>query len=313
MEFIRGLHNIRPRHRGCVITMGTFDGVHHGHQMLLSHLSAKSKKLRVPSLLITFEPHPREFFQVSDVPARLTRFREKIDIFDKINIDRVLCIPFNERSRSISAGVIIERFLVERLGVKYLVIGDNFRFGCNAEGDYSMLKDAGERLNFDVGRVDTLLFDHERVSSTRIREALNRGDLVLAEKLLGRPYSMMGRVVYGKRLGTELGVPTANIRVARKRTAIEGIFTVTVTGLDRMYRGIASLGTRPTVDGTKHVIEVHLYDFSGDIYNEMLTVTFHKKMRDEWKFDSLDALKKQMQQDISESKSWFERNERSNS
>lgn len=308
MEVIRGLHNIRARHKGSVITIGTFDGIHHGHQMILAHLGAKSEELGAPSLLITFEPHPREYFATAEAPPRLTRFREKVDTLRSTGIDRVLCIGFNDRTRNIRADVVVESFLVEQLGVRYLVVGDDFRFGQNAEGDYGMLKDAGDKFGFGVSHMGTLRFDHERVSSTWIRECLQRGDLKLAEKLLGRPYFMSGRVIHGKKLGRQLGVPTANISIGRKRSALGGIFVATVSGLDRDYEAVASLGTRPTVDGTETLLEVHLDQFCGDIYNEMLTVTFHQKLRDEEKFESLEALRVQMVEDIRETRAWFDEN-----
>ncbi|MBN85750.1 MAG: riboflavin biosynthesis protein RibF, partial [Gammaproteobacteria bacterium] len=209
MEIIRGLHNITARHKGCVLTIGTFDGLHHGHQMLLSHLKAKSEELNYPNLLVTFEPQPREYFQGAVVPARLTRFREKVTILRGLALDRLLCIPFNERTRIIPAKDVIEGLLVNTLDVQYLVVGDDFQFGEGARGNYEMLKEAGDRFGFGVSHMGTLKFEHGRISSSRIRDALSLGDFDLAEKLLGRPYFIMGRVVYGRQLGRQLGVPTA--------------------------------------------------------------------------------------------------------
>ena len=306
MEIIRGLHNIRPRHSGCVLTIGTFDGLHHGHQMVLAHLNAKSDELNVPSLLITFEPQPREYFRGEIVPARLTRFREKITILETTGVDSVLCLPFNERTRIIEAEEVIERFFVGLLGVRYVVVGDDFRFGKGAKGDYIMLQEAGEQFGFGVSHMGTLKFDHDRVSSSRIREALSDGDFALAERLLGRPYSIMGRVVYGRQLGRTLGTPTANIKLQRYRAALDGVYAVEVTGLDRTYEGIANIGVRPTVDGKEPLLEVHLYDFDDDIYGSLLTVTFLKRIREERAFDGLDALKAQIDRDITLSRAWFD-------
>jgi len=307
MEIIRGLHNITARHKGCVLTIGTFDGLHHGHQMLLSHLKAKSEELGCPNLLVTFEPQPREYFQGAVVPARLTRFREKVTILQGLGLDRILCIPFNERTRIIPAKDVIEGLLVNTLDVQYVVVGDDFQFGEGAQGNYDTLKAAGDRFGFGVSHMGTLKFEHGRISSSRIRGALSSGEFELVEKLLGRPYFIMGRVVYGRQLGRQLGVPTANIRLQRYRAALEGVFAVTVIGLDREYEGIANIGVRPTVDGKEPLLEVHIFDFDEDIYGKLLTVTFLKKVRDERTFDGLDSLKNQIKQDISETREWFAR------
>ncbi len=305
MEVVVGLHNLKPRHKGCVLTIGSFDGVHRGHQMLLEHLVEKGRERGAPSMLLTFEPTPREFFRGGVVPARLTRFREKITLLEKTELDRVLCLPFNERTANTPARWVIDELLVERLGVRYLVVGDDFRFGKGAEGDFRMLQAAGERYGFGVGRLETLTLDAERVSSTRVREALWQGDLALAETLLGHSYFMMGRVVYGRKLGRQLGVPTANIRLQRYRTPVEGVFAVTVKGLGRTYEGIANVGVRPTVDGKEPLLEVHIFDFSSDIYGALLTVEFKHKIREERAFDGLDALKAQIARDIVHTREWF--------
>lgn len=275
--------------------------------MLIAHLCAKSSELQLPSLLVTFEPTPREYFRGAEVPARLTRFREKVTLLEQTDLDRMMCIPFNERTRSISADEVIENFLVELLGVKYIVVGDDFRFGKNAEGDYAMLKAAGDKFNFGVSHMGTLLFEHERISSTRIRQALETGDFQIAEKLLGRPYFMMGPVVMGQRLGAKLGTPTANIRLQRYRSALEGVFAVTVEGLGGMYEGSAYVGTRPTVDGKEPLLEVHLFDFVDDIYGKRLKVNFHRKFRGDVKFSSLDELNAQIRVDLEEVRTWFGR------
>ncbi|NBC22015.1 MAG: bifunctional riboflavin kinase/FAD synthetase [Gammaproteobacteria bacterium] len=306
MEVVVGQHNIRPRHRGCVLTVGSFDGVHRGHKMLLEHLVAKGRELGAPSMLMTFEPTPREYFRGGVVPARLTRFREKITLLERTELDRVLCLPFNERTASLDADWVVEELLVKRLGIRYLVVGDDFRFGQGARGDFAMLEAAGERHGFGVSRMGTLTAGSERISSTRVRAALADGDFALAEDLLGHPYFMMGRVVYGRQLGRELGVPTANIRLQRYRTPLEGVFAVTVTdGLDKTYEGVANVGVRPTVDGKEPLLEVHLFDFAEDIYGSLLTVEFKQKIRDERTFDGLDALKAQIARDIAHTREFF--------
>jgi riboflavin kinase/FMN adenylyltransferase len=305
MEIIRGLHNVKPRHRGCVLTIGNFDGVHHGHQVLLAHLIAKSEELGVPSMLMTLEPAPREFFAGETVPARLTRFREKVTLLEPTGLHRILCLPFNERIASIPAEWIVEELLHNQLGIRYIVVSDDFRFGKGAAGDYRMLQAAGERYGFEVSHIGTLTFDHERVSSTRIRECLSAGDFALAEKLLGHPYFIMGRVVYGRQLGRKLGIPTANIQLQRYRAALEGVFAVSVRGLEKEYQGVANVGIRPTVDGREPLLEVHIFDFDRDIYGTLLTVEFRHKIRDEIAFDGLDALKAQIQEDQRTARAWF--------
>jgi riboflavin kinase/FMN adenylyltransferase len=302
MEIIHGIYSLRPEHKGCVLTVGNFDGVHHGHRMLLAHLFAKSKELDEPSMLLTFEPQPREFFAGSKVPARLTRFREKITLLEQTELHRVLCLPFNETTRNTSAEWVIDVLLTELLGIKYIVVGDDFRFGKDQAGDYDMLKEAGDRHGFGVSHIGTLTFEHERISSSRIREVLAEGNFELAEKLLGHPYFIMGRVVYGRQLGRQLGSPTANIRLQRYRAALDGVYAVKVQGLDREYDGIANIGVRPTVDGKEPLLEVHLFDFDEDIYGRLLTVQFIEKIRDEQTFDGLDALKAQIHADIEEAR-----------
>ncbi|MGD8832658.1 MAG: bifunctional riboflavin kinase/FAD synthetase [Pseudomonadales bacterium] len=302
MEIIHGIYSLKPEHRGCVLTIGNFDGVHHGHRMLLDHLFAKSQELGVPSMLLTFEPQPREYFAGEKVPARLTRFREKITLLCRTDLDRVLCLPFNERTRNTSAEWVTDVLLHELLGIRYIVVGDDFRFGKDARGDYDMLKAAGDRYGFGVSHLGTLTFEHERISSNRIREALAEGKFPLAEQLLGHPYFIMGRVVYGRQLGRQLGVPTANIRLQRYRAALEGTYAVRIKGLEEEYDGVANIGIRPTVDGKEPLLEVHLFDFSGDLYGRLLTVEFVAKIRDEQKFDGLDALKAQIHADIVEAR-----------
>ncbi len=305
MKLIRGLHGIAPHHRGNVVTIGNFDGVHHGHLRLLASVVEKSAELGRPSLLMTFEPQPREFFRGREVPARLTRFREKMHLLRPTGIDRVLCIPFNEETASMPASYVARDVLRDILGAEYVLVGDDFRFGAGRVGDYGTLKAAGDRYGYGVSHMDTLKLDGERVSSTGIRSALAAGDLVMAEKLLGHKYFMMGHVVYGRQIGRTIGVPTANIRLQRYRSALTGVFCVSVHGLDRRYTGVANIGVRPTVDGREPLLEVHIFDFDEDIYGRLLTVTVHHRLRDERRFPSLEALKAQIEVDIGETKEWF--------
>lgn len=305
MEIIRGMHNVKPRHKGCVATLGNFDGVHHGHQMLLAHLNAKGLELKTPTVLITFEPQPREYFRQREVPARLTRFREKVLLLSRTGLDRVLFLPFNEQTASITARTMIDDFFVGALDIRYLVVGDDFRFGRGREGDYAMLKEAGDFYGFGVSHLGTLTFDHGRVSSSRIRDALARGDFELAERLLGHPYFMLGHVVYGRQLGRQLGFPTANVQLRRYKAAVNGVFAVDVQFDGEMRPGVANVGLRPTVDGKEPLLEVHLIDYDGDLYGCSVCVTFRHKLRDERHFASLDALKTQIARDLERARDWF--------
>ncbi len=306
MEIIVGLHNLKPRHRGAVATIGSFDGVHQAHQVLLDDVCAKARTLGKASTLITFEPTPREFFN-SAAPARLTRFREKITLLARSGLERVICLPFNARTSAAPAQWVAEDFLHDRLGAVHVVVGDDFRFGRGRQGDYAMLKAAGERVGYAVSRLGTLTIDGIRVSSSAVREALSDGNFRLAEKLLGHPYFIMGRVVYGRRLGHQLGTPTANIRLQRYRAALQGVYAVTVdAGLGRPCEGVANIGIRPTVDGKEPLLEVHVFDFEQEIYGRLLTVRFRHKVRDERAFESIDALKAQIGYDVQAARAYFE-------
>lgn len=306
MELIRGFYNLRPRHHGCVATIGNFDGVHLGHQAVLGQLAEKSAELGLPSVVVTFEPQPREFFAHSQSPARLTRFREKMQALRRYSVDRVVCLRFDEKLASMEAQDFIQRLLVEGLGVRYLVAGDDFRFGHDRRGDFAMLQTAGARYGFQVVNMHTFSVDNIRVSSTRIREALAAGDFTTAEKLLGRPYRMSGRVAHGDKLGSRLGFPTANIHLHRKTAPLQGVFVVEMFGLSREpVSGAANVGTRPTLNGTRCLLEVHLLDFNEDIYGRYVQVEFLHKLRDEVRYDSLDELKDAIAKDCEQTREFF--------
>ena len=306
MQIVRGFHNLEPDSKGCVVTIGNFDGVHIGHRMLLDRLFEKSEELGLPSTLVTFEPQPREFFAGEKVPARLSRFREKITLLEATTLDRLICLPFNEKTQNVPAEWFTEDFLSRALNIQYLLVGDDFRFGKNREGDFSLLEKTGTQKGFEVERAKTLELAGERVSSSRVRAALNDGNFELAEALLGRPYFIMGRIVYGRQLGRELGVPTANIRLQRYRSALEGVYSVSVDGLEEgALPGIANIGIRPTVGGKEPLLEVHLFDYSREIYGHLISVRFHQKIRNEKQFSSIDELKNQIEKDIEHSRDWF--------
>lgn len=305
--FIRGLHNLRPWHRGCVATIGSFDGVHLGHQAILRQLQQVAVAHQLPSVVIIFEPQPHEFFAGDKAPARLMRLREKVQALLAAGVNRVLCLQFNERLRNLPAEAFVEQVLINGLGIKHLVVGDDFRFGCDRRGDFALLQTIGQQCGFGVTDTVTLEVAGERVSSTRIRQLLEQGDFAGAEQLLGKPYSINGRIAYGQQLGRKLGVPTANVHLRRYRSPLHGVFTVTVNFAEgNVHKGVANVGVRPTVAGDKKpLLEVHLFEFSRMAYGAMIDVTFHTKLRDEKKFNSLDELQTQLQTDIAQAKQFF--------
>ncbi|MFO7593138.1 MAG: bifunctional riboflavin kinase/FAD synthetase [Pseudomonadota bacterium] len=306
MELIRGLHNLRPRHHDCVATIGNFDGVHLGHQAVLGQLAEKAAELCLPTTVITFEPQPQEYFSQGDFPPRLTRLREKLKALQRYSVDRVLCLQFNQALAQMEAETFIQRVLVDGLGIRYLAVGDDFCFGKGRRGDFSMLQQAGQEHGFEVVNMRTYEVEGRRVSSTRIRDALQAGNLSLAERLLGRPYRMSGRVAHGDKLGRTIGFPTANIFLHRKRPPVDGVFAVEMFGIEgEPVQGVANVGTRPTVGGTRSLLEVHLFDFAAEIYGRHVHVDFLHRIREERRFDSFDALKAQIMQDAQQAKDYF--------
>lgn len=301
MKVIRDLVNLRPEHRGTVATIGNFDGVHIGHQAILSSLRREALGRELPPTVVTFEPTPREFFLPSDAPPRLTGFREKYEMLANHGIARLLMLRFDARLASLSAQGFIDRVLVEGLGVEHLLVGDDFRFGCGREGDFAMLQAAGERYGFSVESTPTQMLDGERVSSTRVRQCLRDGQLEAAADLLGRMYRISGRVVHGDKLGRTIGFPTANIKRRQEKLPLSGVFLVRVYGIENQSRyGVANVGTRPTVDGKKNLLEVYLFDFEGDLYGQHIEVEFLEMLREELRFDSLEALTAQIEKDVND-------------
>ncbi len=308
MELIRGLHNLRPRHRGCVATLGNFDGVHLGHQAVIGQLADEAEALHLPTLVMLFEPQPQEFFAPAKAPPRLMRLREKLQALRRYAVDRVLCVHFDQAFADLEPEDFVRRVLVEGLGVKYLVVGDDFRFGHKRHGDFAMLQAAGREYGFQAVNMHSLTIDGGRVSSTRIRAALAAADLATAEKLLGRPYRMCGRVAHGDKLGRTLGVPTANLYLHRHDSPLKGVYVVELFGLPgEPLPGVANVGTRPTVGGTRMLLEVHLLDFDRDIYGQYVHVNFLHKLRDEKRFGSLEELKAKMLQDVADTRAFFHR------
>jgi riboflavin kinase/FMN adenylyltransferase len=299
MQLVRGLQNLRPLHRGCVATIGNFDGVHRGHQAILARLRERAVELGVPSCVVIFEPQPREYFAPDSAPARLARLRDKVALLAAEGVDRVLCLAFNQRLSKLSAAEFVDTILVDGLGVKHLEVGDDFRFGCDRVGDFEFLQQAGLSQGFTVEAAQTVELDGMRVSSTQVREALAKADFPLAERLLGRPYRITGTVLHGQKLARQLGTPTANIQLKRHRVPLTGVYLVSVELDGKAWPGVANIGVRPTVsgDGRAH-LEVHLLDYAGDLYGRRLTVEFHHKLRDEQRFASLEALKSAIDADI---------------
>lgn len=307
MELIRGLHNLRPRHRNCVATLGAFDGVHLGHQAVIRQLQARARELDLPTVVISFEPLPREYLRPLEAPARLMSFREKCVAMACLGVDRMLRVRFNEELRTMPPQAFIDRVFVEGLGVRHLVLGDDFRFGRAREGDYEMIAAQGERYGYQAETTDTFTLDGERVSSTRIRKALEEADFALAERLLSRPYSIAGKVVYGRQLGRDLGFPTANLQLHRLRAPLSGVYVVRVSGpgLDGVS-GVANVGTRPTVDDSIRAnLEVHLLEGRPDLYGRHIEVTFLHKLREEQRFPSVDVLREQIAADVAEAHAWL--------
>ncbi len=306
MELIRGMHNLRPRHRGCVATIGNFDGVHCGHQQILHALRLRAAELDLPSMVITFEPQPQEFFAGNQAPPRLTPFAHKMALLRQQGIDRVLCLRFNRHLSGMAVDEFIDRLLVEGVGVRHLIVGDDFRFGHQRQGDYHALCVAGERFGFTVANTDTVVALQQRISSSRIRERLGEADLDEAELLLGRPYAFCGRVIEGQKLARQLGFPTANLSLRGRRPALNGVFAVEAELDGMQHPGVANVGMRPTVGGLQPLLEVHLLDYDGRLYGRRLTVTFRKHLRAERKFADLAALTAAIAADVAAARHHFD-------
>ena len=302
MIFIRNFTHLHTGHRGCVATIGNFDGLHYGHQAVLNLLKEKARVFQLPTTAVIFEPQPQEFFSPYTSPPRLTRLREKLLIFRRFGIDRVLCFRFNKFSAAMPAEQFIRQILVEGLGIKYLIVGDDFHFGKGRQGNFHSLQAAGQHYGFEVSSMPTFSIDGRRVSSTWVREAMTAGDMRLVTKLLGRPYSLCGRIAHGDKRGRTLGFPTANVFLHRQVSPIRGVYAVRMHGVTHSSSapGVANLGIRPTVDknGTREVLEVHLFNFHQEIYGHYVEVEFVNRLREEQRFPSFDALQAQIQKDI---------------
>ncbi|HUK02060.1 MAG TPA: bifunctional riboflavin kinase/FAD synthetase [Steroidobacteraceae bacterium] len=297
MQLIRGSLNLRASERGCAVTIGTFDGLHLGHRALLERLRGHAARLARPTLMVTFEPMPREYLTPAAPPSRLTSFRERWRLLSATGLDYMWLLRFGESLRSQPAAEFAQ-LLARHLAPAVVVVGHDFRFGRDGAASVPTLQASGARLGFEVDVLPPVQVDGVRVSSSAIREALARGELAQAARWLGRPYSMRGRVEAGRRLGRKLGFPTANLRLGRRRAALQGIFAVRVHGAAPQPRaGVASLGTRPTVAGLEPLLEAHIFDFDADLYGREIEVEFVAKLREEARFASLDELVVQMRRD----------------
>ena len=312
---MRITHGFRPLKQPHAVTIGNFDGVHVGHQAMLAHLQSVARTRNLPTCVLSFEPHPREFFAPEQAPTRLSSLREKADYLRELGIDRLHVFRFDALFAALTAAEFIQRVLVDTLHADYVLVGDDFRYGAQRTGDVALLAHSGPNLSFDAEALPTVQLDGERASSTAVRNALAVGDLAHAARLLGRPYSISGRIMHGDKLGRELGYPTANVQLKHNRPPLSGIFAVTVSGIhDQPLPGVASLGVRPTMKdaGAAPVLEVHLFDFNTDIYGRRVRVDFLHKLRDEAKYPDLPTLVTQIGRDVEDAKHYLAKHTKAN-
>jgi len=294
MRLIRGIYSLKPADNSCVATIGNFDGLHLGHRKIIKHLKDKSNSLGLPLTIISFEPLPSEFFMPIP-PARIYPMRDKVRLLDELGVDNYLCLPFNTEFSCLSPEDFINSILLNSLNVKYLAVGDDFRFGHKREGDFQLLKEMGDNNGMEVVDTPTCIENNERVSSTRIRQFLEVGEVALANKLLGQPYLLSGRVRHGDKRGRTIGFPTLNMKVLGHIAAARGVYAVKVHGLSsEPLKGVANLGSRPTVNGAENRLETHLFDFDNDVYGKYIGVELVEFLRTEKKFDDFNTLKSQI-------------------
>lgn len=306
---VRGLENLQPMRDPCAVSIGNFDGVHIGHQAIISQLLRISEQAQLTARVVSFEPQPKEYFLGQRAPTRLTSARQKYELISAAGVDQLLLLRFNRQLAELTALQFIEQILIERLNVKALLVGDDFRFGAGRAGDYSILEKFSSDYDYVVHRTQSVLVDGERVSSTLLRDALAGADLQRARRMMGREYSIAGRVLHGDKRGRSWGFPTANLLIKSQRPALTGVFAVEVVGLEkRPLQGVANLGVRPTVDGTRALLETHIFNFDREIYGDRITVVFKHKLRDEQKFDSFEQLKQQIALDCEQAHEYFNNN-----
>jgi riboflavin kinase/FMN adenylyltransferase len=315
MKVFRGLPNAESR-APCALTIGNFDGVHRGHQALLAHVREAATRLGVEAAVMTFEPHPREFFarlagDLSRAPTRIANLRDKLQSLSNAGIDRVIVEHFSAHFASMSPEDFVEKVLVEGLHVKWLMVGEDFCYGSRRAGNVASLIEAGKKYGFHVEAMPAVTNDGVRISSSAVRAALAASDFPLAARLLGHPYAISGHVIHGKKLGRTIGFPTMNLRIAHKRPALSGIFVVQVHGLaDHPLQGVASLGVRPTVeDGGRVLLETYLFNYAEQCYGKVVRVEFLKKLRDEEKYVDLPTLTAAIDRDVQQARQFFKERE----
>ena len=308
MEIIRGNYNLKSKHRGSVVTIGNFDGVHKGHQAVINRLNKQAQHLSVPACVITFEPLPHEYFAHQKETTRLTRFREKARLFEKLGIDLLVILRFCRKLADLPPETFVDDILHQGLGTQHLIVGDDFRFGKQRTGDFAFLQQAGAQYGFGVESTQTYQMDGQRVSSTRIRALLEKADFKNAATLLGRPFSISGRVTYGNQLGRTLGFPTANIALKHRNVPFRGVFAVHVVDEQKtVYEGMANIGTRPTIGGEKQLLETHLFNCQHDLYDQHLEIVFRHKIREERNFKGLNELSDALRQDKQDALEFFKK------
>ena len=311
MSLIRDIDKSRFCNRESVVTIGSFDGVHIGHQAILQQVIDKAKSLDSLAVAMTFEPQPQEYFAAETAPPRLMRLREKIEALLDFGMDLVVCLRFNDQLSSLTATEFVQDILVHGVNTRHLIVGDDFRFGCDRKGDFDTLVTMGQDLGFSVQNTQTIEVESQRVSSTLVRQLLHKSDFDQVSKLLGRPFSINGKVTFGQQLGRELGFPTANVNLNRFRAPLTGVYAVWVDieGIEGRFKGAANVGVRPTIgDIEKPILEVHLLDFDRQIYGQRISVEFVNKIRDEQQFTSLEHLSDSITDDVIMIKQWFASN-----
>ena len=306
MKLLRGFEQISALKVSTAATIGNFDGVHRGHQALLKHLRAEADRRHLPMLVMLFEPQPGEYFRGEQAPARLSSLREKLVCLRELGADYVCCLRFNNDLASIPAHLFAERIIFSLLKARYVLVGEDFRFGMDRVGDVALLKALASKRGCEVQDFADFYLEQQRVSSTQIRHALHLGDLERASICLGRPYSLCGRVIHGDGRGRQWGIPTANLMINRRKLALHGVYCVQVLRKDKATaEGVANVGYRPTIDGHQMSVEAHLFDVDESLYGQILELRFLHQLRDEMKFQSIDALIAQIHEDMAAAKHWF--------